>query len=172
MPKRAFLVAFCCAGAVVMGTSSASASEAFQGECVSDATWSISLTSATASATLTNLECYSEQAAAGLEGVFPEFDAGGDHQFDSGPFTTATFTYTPIVGLCDGRLSLETDTASVTGVIKNDGNFHSVVEVLWTSKGAPPGTWTMRQTYVGVLQNACSSTFETKRIQTWADVEQ
>lgn len=169
MSKRVVPVALACVCCLALGASSAGASGAYDITCASDATWSISGTSATA--TFTNQECYTAAADAGIEQVFPEFSVDGEHGSDPGPLSSVTFTYTPIVGLCDGRLSYQDAYSTVTGVLKNDGNFHSVVEVVWTSKQSPPGTWAQKQTYVGVLQNACSSSFQTKRLHLSAGVE-
>jgi hypothetical protein len=166
MSKRVVLAALCCACALATAVPRASASDAVGGACVADASWSISLTSATA--TYSNLECYSAEAAAGLEQIFPEFSVGGEYTSYPGPFTSITFAYTPIVGLCDGRLSYEDDDVSVTGVLKNDGNFHSVVELVFTSKQPLATPFAATYPYVGALQNACSPTFEAKRVTLWA----
>ncbi len=170
-PKRVALLTLCCACVLGIGASTASASGATAGPCWADASWSVSLTSATA--TYSNLECYSAEAAAGLEQVFPELSAGGEYTSQAGPFTTVTFTYTPIVGLCDGRLSFESEDVSVTGVLKNDGNFHNVVELVWTNRQGSlgGGPFVATHTYVGALQNACSPTFESKRVLLGAFVQ-
>lgn len=168
MSKRVFPIAVACVWCLALGASSASASDVYDITCASDATWSISGTSATA--TFTNEDCYTAAAVTGIDQVFPEFHASGDHTSNPGPLSSVTFTYTPIVGLCDGRLSYQDAYSTATGVLKNDGNFHSVVEVVWTSKESPPGTWVQQQTYVGVLQNACSPSFQTKRLHESAGV--
>ncbi|HEX8742255.1 MAG TPA: hypothetical protein VF712_03895 [Thermoleophilaceae bacterium] len=108
---------------------------------------------------------------AGIQQTFPEFSADGEYGSDPGPLSSVTFTYTPVVGLCSGRLSYEGPYATVTGVLKNDGNYHSVVDLVWTSKQSPSDTWVMEQTYVGVLQNACSPSFQTKRLHLSAGVQ-
>ena len=168
MSKRVVPIVVACFCCLALGASSASASGAYDITCSSDATWSVSGTSA--KATFTNQDCYSVAAVAELEQAFPEFIASGEHESDPGPLSSVTFTYTPIVGLCTGRLAYEDSHATVTGVLKNDGNYHSVVELVWTSKQSPPDAWVMKQTYVGVLQNACSPSFQTKRLHTSAGV--
>jgi hypothetical protein len=144
-----------CACVLGLSAPGADASTAVNKPCKADVSWSVTATSATQ--TITNLVCYRDDAAAALNGLFPDWSVSGRGILDPGPYSF-TYDYQPIVGLCDGTLSYDDGTNVATGVLKNDGNFHSVVEVVWRTKQAPIAVSTI--TSVGLLQNACSASWQ------------
>ena len=148
--KRVVLAMLCCALGLAGVPAGASASSARAIGCKLDINWAPSLTQVVATAT--NYTCYNAAAEEDLQVFFPEIHAYP--QTSPGPYTT-TYDYTPIVGRCLGQVSLDTPTTTTIGVLKNDGNFHSVVELVGLAKGAPAGS-TLTLTAVGALQEACN----------------
>ena len=150
-PKRVVLAVLCCAiGLAGVPAGSASASSGAAIGCKLDINWTPSLTQVVATAT--NYTCYSAAAEEDLQTFFPDIHAYP--QTSPGPYTT-TYDYTPIVGRCLGRISLDTPAVTIIGALKNDGNFHSVVEAVGKAKASPTAT-TSILTAVGVLQEACN----------------
>jgi hypothetical protein len=154
MSRRGILVVVGCACVLGFSTPGADASTAANKPCKADVSWSVTATSATQ--TITNLVCYRDEATAALNGLFPDWNVSGDGIVDPGPYSF-TYDYEPIVGLCDGTLSYDDGTNVATGVLKNDGNFHSVVEVVWRPN---PPIFVSTATSVGLLQNACSASWQ------------
>ncbi len=155
MTRRGILIIACCAGVLAVCAPASEASLVHDRACTANVTWSLTTTSATK--TITNLVCYRADAAAALSGLFPEWSVSGKGEVVPGPYTT-TYAYTPIVGFCDGTLASTDPAYTATGVLKNDGNFHSVVQEVIKSTSSPD--WATVATSVAALQNACSPTWQ------------
>jgi hypothetical protein len=144
----------------------ASASSATSAQCTGTATWSLGATSLTA--TYTNLQCENTQVSAALQGLFPAWSASGTPTTST---VTVTYSYSPIVGMCDGTLGYASGGWSGTGVLKNDGNFNTEVSIAATNQSNQEGADV--EADLGVLQNACSPSFTTPVVIIFsADVSQ
>ena len=160
--RRAAIAALSCVGILVAWAPSANAFNSEISECVGTADWSISLTTATVNTH--DVTCREDWAGATLEnGMYPKDSIHGDFGDPSGGAGwTTTFAYQPIVGLCDGTLSAPwIGSGSTTGVLKNDGNFHTSVTLV-SSMMENEQAFNIVEQHVGALQNACSSSFTTQ----------
>jgi hypothetical protein len=160
---RASFSLACLALGVAVAPSTAVAADALHGTCTGTVNWS--LTSTTATATYVPTACQSDLAHAGISGGLPQFSLSSGPPVP--PPSTHTFAYHPVNATCLGTLSDTLGNWTFTGVLRNDGveNTEIVVQATTTN---PTGEAT--EVHVGVLQQACSSTFTTKSTwtETWA----
>jgi opacity protein-like surface antigen len=158
MFKRMALAAVssaCVACALALTPAAASAASASHDTCTALVNWSLTLTTATAS--YGSVTCDSEQAAAGLSGLFPQYSANGGLSNPSGFSETYLYSPTAGLGLCFGGLFGSNGPWSGSGVLNNDGDATNEIVIQWKSTTNPVGSIT--EVHGGFLQPACAPSF-------------